>query len=166
MKLLKNASKHKASVNFYEYNSFEELPEIIQQLMNKAREATYAAYAPYSAFYVGAALLLSDGSIVAANNQENAAYPSGLCAERVAIFYASSQNPDMKVEAMALTARYPKKPLDEPVFPCGACRQVLIEYEHKQEQPITIFMMGETGKIIAFESVSRLLPFSFTSEDL
>ena len=151
----------KIEINLEEFDAVSELPVSIQKLMNKAHEAREKAYAPYSRFKVGAALQLKSGEIVTGNNQENAAYPSGLCAERVAIFHAGSQNPDVTFVSMAITAKSKNHILSSPIAPCGACRQVLAEYEIKQEPSIEIYFMGETGKIMKANSVKDLLPLIF-----
>ncbi|NCT17537.1 MAG: cytidine deaminase [Flavobacteriaceae bacterium CG_4_8_14_3_um_filter_34_10] len=143
------------------YDNLEELSEDIQDLMKKAVEARDNAYAPYSNFKVGAAILLEDNQIVTGNNQENAAYPSGLCAERVAIFHASAMYPDKKMITIALAARSENKILRIPTPPCGACRQVIAEYEIKQDQPIAIYFMAEKGKVIKVDSIKTLLPLVF-----
>lgn len=135
-------------------------------LMNKAIEARQKAYAPYSKFNVGAALLLENGEIVLGNNQENAAYPSGMCAERVAIWKAGSEFPGIKIKKIAITAASSTTKVDKPVGPCGACRQTLSEYEINQKEPMEILFMGEIGKIIKTESLLSLLPFSFDSSYL
>lgn len=132
-------------------------------LMNKAVEARKKAYAPYSHFNVGAAILLDNGEIITGNNQENAAYPSGMCAERVAIWKAGSEFPNMIVKKIAITAASTISKVERPVGPCGACRQTLSEYEINQKQPIEIIFMGETGSIVKTESLLSLLPFSFDS---
>lgn len=136
------------------------------ELMQKAIEARKKAYAPYSKFSVGCAILLDNGKIILGNNQENAAYPSGMCAERVAIWKASSEYPNMKVSKIAITASSSEKKVDKPVGPCGACRQTLSEYEINQKQPIEVLFMGEVGQIIKTESLLSLLPFSFDSSYL
>ncbi|MDG1330354.1 MAG: cytidine deaminase [Flavobacteriaceae bacterium] len=151
----------KIEINLKEFDAVSELPVSIQKLMNKAHEAREKAYAPYSRFKVGAALQLKSGEIVTGNNQENAAYPSGLCAERVAIFHAGSQHPDATFVSMAITAKSLNHVLSSPIAPCGACRQVLAEYEVKQDAFIEIYFMGETGKIIKASSVKDLLPLIF-----
>ena len=156
----------KIEIHLEVFESVSELPISIQKLMNKAHDARKNAYAPYSYFGVGAALQLDSGEIITGNNQENAAYPSGLCAERVAIFHAGSQYPNMVVSAMALTAGSFKKTTTSPIPPCGACRQVLAEYEVKQKQPIEIYFMGESGKIVKSNSVKDLLPLIFDSSYL
>ncbi|MBX2826981.1 MAG: cytidine deaminase [Flavobacteriaceae bacterium] len=143
------------------FESVSDLSEDIQNLMNKAHEARKMAYAPYSHFQVGAALLLASGDIVLGNNQENAAFPSGLCAERVAAFHAGATFPNVKFEAMAITAGSLKQETTVPIPPCGACRQSLAEYEVKQSVPIPIYFMGATGKVVRSRSVKDLLPLIF-----
>ena len=134
--------------------------------MDKAIEARGKAYAPYSKFSVGAALLLENNEIVSGNNQENAAYPSGMCAERVAIWKAGSEYPNVKILKLAISASSSITKVDKPVGPCGACRQSLSEYEIKQKQPFPILFMGEVGEIVKTASLSALLPFSFDSSYL
>ncbi|MDC8005640.1 cytidine deaminase [Aureisphaera galaxeae] len=143
------------------FESVSELSEDIQQLMDKAHEARKNAYAPYSHFQVGAAILLDSGEVVTGNNQENAAFPSGLCAERVAAFHAGATYPNAKFTAMALTAGSLKQETKVPIPPCGACRQSLAEYEVKQEAPIPIYFMGASGKVVKAQSVKDLLPLIF-----
>lgn len=143
------------------YDDIEELPEDVQNLMKAASDARENAYAPYSNFKVGAAILLDNKKIITGNNQENAAYPSGLCAERVAIFHAASQYPEAKILKLALTAKSENQILRIPTPPCGACRQTIAEYETKQEHPVTIFFMGEKGKIVQVDSIKALLPLIF-----
>jgi cytidine deaminase len=137
-----------------------ELDEADLQLVEEARKATEHAYAPYSAFRVGAALLLENGIVITGNNQENAAYPSGLCAERVAVFYAGARYPDVPIVALALTARKKEGFTEEPAYPCGACRQVLMEAESRSGKPIRIIMAGKE-KVDVVASVSELLPKNF-----
>jgi cytidine deaminase len=148
------------------FDTVSELPKDIQELMNKAQQARENAYAPYSHFKVGAALRLSSDEIVVGNNQENAAYPSGLCAERVAIFQAGALFPNEEIKAMAITAKSPHQILSEPIGSCGACRQSMVEYEQKQKAPIAVYFMGETGKIVKTNSVMDLLPLGFDSKYL
>jgi cytidine deaminase len=143
------------------FDSLDELLKEDKSLMNEAIKARQSAYAPYSKFSVGAALLLDDKTIVLGNNQENAAYPSGMCAERVAIWNASSQYPSKKVIKLAISASSSSHIVKEPVAPCGACRQTLSEYEMKQEEPIEVFFMGAEGKVIKTPSVLDLLPIAF-----
>ncbi len=148
------------------FDHLDELPTEAKHLMAEAIKASEQAYAPYSKFRVGAALSLDNGQIVVGNNQENAAYPSGLCAERVAIFHAGANYPKAKVRAIAVTASSDTTIVDKPVPPCGACRQSIAEYEQKQDAPIAIYFMGETGKIVKASSLSDLLPLVFDSSYL
>jgi len=143
------------------YDNFDELPSDVAMLMSKAIEVRQKAYAPYSNFYVGAAILLDNDEIVTGNNQENASYPSGLCAERTAIYYAGAQYPDAKIIRMTLTAGSKSHQTLTPIPPCGACRQAIAEYEVKQESPIEIYFMGETGKVVMSNSLANLLPLVF-----
>lgn len=152
--------------NLEVYDSIDELPEGIQELMNKAHEARNKAYAPYSRFKVGASVLLDEGLIVSGNNQENAAFPSGLCAERVAVFSAGAQYPNSTIVAMALVAGSTEHDNSDPIPPCGACRQALVEYEVKQERPISLYFMGKTGKVVKSDSIKNLLPLIFDSSYL
>lgn len=142
-----------------------ELPEMFQQLVMKAQEQTQKAYAPYSHYAVGAAVLLENGVIFAGSNQENAAYPSGLCAERVALFYANAQFPDVPVKALAVAAMANGEFAETPVSPCGACRQVMLETETRFSQPITLILHGK-NQIYVFDNVTSLLPLSFTEINL
>lgn len=148
------------------YNDISELSADDKMLMEKAIEAREKAYAPYSKFHVGAAILLANNKIVLGNNQENAAYPSGMCAERVAIWKAGSEYPNVKILKLAISASSSTKLVDKPVGPCGACRQSLSEYEIKQQQVFPILFMGEVGKIVKTESLGSLLPFSFDNSYL
>ncbi len=143
------------------FESLESLNQDEQALMQKAIEIRKKAYAPYSKFRVGAAILLDNGEIVLGSNQENAAYPSGLCAERVAIFYAGANYPTAKMLKIAVTATSDLAPNTTPIPPCGSCRQSIAEYEFKQSTPIEMFFMGETGMIYKSESLKNLLPFTF-----
>jgi cytidine deaminase len=130
-----------------------------------ARAATNHAYAPYSHFHVGTALLLDDGSIFRGTNQENAAFPSGLCAERTALFGLAASQPERRILAMAVAAR-PASGDFVAVTSCGACRQVMAEYEHRQQQPIPLLLPGPDGHIYRFSSLNDLLPFGFSANDL
>ena len=143
------------------FNTLQALPVDVQDLMEKAISVRKKAYAPYSKFKVGAAILLDNGKIVLGSNQENAAYPSGLCAERVAIFQAGSIYPDAKIIKIAINAASDINQTQAPIPPCGSCRQSIAEYESKQEAPIEIYFMGEIGEIYKSESLKNLLPFMF-----
>ncbi|XCF06162.1 cytidine deaminase [Tamlana crocina] len=143
------------------FDDLEELPFEVFQLMQSATEARARAYAPYSNFSVGAAILLDNGEVVTGNNQENASYPSGLCAERTAIYAAGAQYPDAKILKIAICAGSKTNVTQTPIPPCGACRQAISEYEIKQDAPIEIYFMGETGQIAQSHSLKNLLPFMF-----
>ena len=145
----------------YEVYSFGELNEEDRNLVETAREATRKSYAPYSKFHVGAAALLENGIVVTGNNQENVAYPSGLCAERTALFYANSQYPEVAVKALAIAARHADgTPHRGIITPCGACRQVMLETEKRFGTPMRILLCGEK-EVYVMESVKDLLPLSF-----
>lgn len=146
--------------------SKEELSQEEINLMEHAFDARTKAYAPYSRFTVGVAILLDNGQIIQGSNQENAAYPSGLCAERVAIFYAGATYPDAKIEKMFITASPLDRDLDDPIPPCGSCRQAIAEYEFKQDTPITIFFMGAKGDIYKSDSLKNILPLVFDKNHL
>lgn len=148
------------------FNGINELTEEIQNLMSQAIETRKNAYAPYSNFRVGAAILLDNGKIVLGSNQENAAYPSGLCAERVAIFQAGAIYPNAKIVKLAITAASDTNPTLSPIPPCGACRQSIAEYEFKQDTPIEIYFMGESGEVYKSNSINNLLPLSFDKTSL
>ncbi|MGQ1908423.1 cytidine deaminase [Marinifilum sp. RC60d5] len=149
----------------YEYDSIEELSQEDQLLVNSAKEAAHRSYAPYSKFNVGAALQLGNGEIIQGNNQENSAYPSGLCAERVAIFYANAQYPDIPVKAIAITARSNGSFSESPIPPCGSCRQVLLETEDRYKQPIKVILYGE-NRIRIVENIKQLMPLYFDKDML
>jgi len=143
---------------------FEDLSELTvedNQLMQQAIAARLKAYAPYSKFSVGAALLLANNEVVLGNNQESAAYPSGMCAERVAVWKAGSDFPGVAIVKMAITASSTIKTVRKPIGPCGACRQTLSEYEINQQTPMEVLFMGEVGQIVKTNSLLDLLPFSF-----
>jgi cytidine deaminase len=147
------------------YAQFEDIPNDEQALIKKAFSATDNAYAPYSNFHVGTAVLLEDGTIIKGANQENAAYPSGLCAERVAIFNVMSNYPKNKINKIVITARKKDEYNYLSVSPCGSCRQVMLEQEQIQQEPIeVIFQSG--GKWIKISKAQDLLPFSFDKNTL
>lgn len=158
--------QRKLTINITTLSSINELSENDRQLVEAAFEAATRAYAPYSGFTVGAALRLANNEVVTGNNQENAAYPSGLCAERVALFYASAKYPKVAVESMAVVARADGLDLDEPVTPCGGCRQVMAEYEHHQDQPMRVIMATEKAGAIIVDGIENLLPVAFVSKYL
>jgi len=149
-----------------EYNSQEELNSEDNTLVNEAKSSMKDAYAPYSNFNVGAAVLLENGKIIRGNNQENASYPIGLCAERVAIFAASANYPGVPIKAIAVCASSEKFHVDTPVAPCGACRQAIAEFEHRFKKNIRMILTGEQGKVITTDSIGTLLPYQFDGDDL
>ncbi len=159
-----NRMKKQINIELEVYNNINELPEIEQSLVLKAKEIAKKAYAPYSKFNVGAALLLDNGEIVSGNNQENAAYPSGICAERTAIFYANAQYPNQAVTTLAVAVFRNGEYAEQPVTPCGSCRQVMLETENRFQKPMRVIMTGEKQIYVA-ESVKDLLPLSFDSLD-
>lgn len=149
-----------------EYSSTDDLLKEEANLLNEAHKAVKSSYAPYSKFHVGAAVLLEDGSIVIGSNQENAAYPSGLCAERVALFAASAQYPNLAVIAIAITVHSEKNKIEEPLPPCGACRQVMSEYEYKGAHDMKVILQGESGNIQIINRADSLLPLTFNPDHL
>lgn len=154
------------NTTFSVFENKNDLSQEVGSLMEKAIEIRKKAYAPYSKFRVGAAILLDNGNVVVGSNQENAAYPSGLCAERVAIFQAGSLYPEAKILKMAISATSDEKPVLDPIPPCGSCRQSIAEYEIRQETPIEIFFMGESGSVYQSDSLRNLLPFMFDKKYL
>lgn len=158
--------KQKVSFDFTLFDSLSELSDPDRNLMKEALKARENAYAPYSKFKVGAAVLLENNQIVIGNNQENASYPSGLCAERVAIFQAGAKYPGIKISTIAIAAFSDERENGPPAAPCGNCRQSIHEYEHGQKAPIAIFMMGNNGQIFKCDSLNDLLPLAFGSEYL
>ena len=153
-------------ITYEEFDTLEQLSEEDRSLLALALTTTQNAYAPYSEFLVGAAILLDNGEIVCGSNQENAAYPSGLCAERVAMFAAGSQYPKASMIAIAITVHSDKFEIASPISPCGSCRQVVAEYEHRQKKSIKIILRGAKGKILIINRINNLLPFVFTADNL
>ncbi len=158
-------NKREIKSTLIDYNSLAELDSKYQELIQKAKEAAEKAYAPYSKFRVGAAVLLENDVIIQGNNQENSAYPSGLCAERVAIFYANSNYPNVTIKAVAVTANTEKGFIKEPIPPCGSCLQVMLESENRRQNPIKVLLYGE-DKITVAEGIKQFLPFNFNKEML
>lgn len=155
----------KLEITYSEYSSVDELPQNDANLLNAAIEALNGSYAPYSNFNVGAAVLLDNGVIVKGANQENIAYPSGLCAERTALFSAHANYPQNKIVSIALTSSQNGVLLATPPFPCGACRQVMAQTQTRNGSPLKI-IIGGSDKILVFNSVESLLPFIFASEEV
>jgi cytidine deaminase len=139
---------------------FEELEVSYQHLISEAKKQVYKAYAPYSNFFVGSAVLLENGEVYVGSNQENAAYPSGLCAERVSLFYANAQRPDVAPKALAIAAYSKGEFLATPISPCGSCLQVLLEAEMRFNSEITILLYG-TNHCLLIKNIKQFLPFRF-----
>jgi len=148
------------------FNHLEELDAESKYLVHKSKEAAAHAYAPYSKFCVGAALMLDDGTIVTGANQENAAYPLCMCAERVALYVASALHPEKKIVKLAITAHKKNHKDLSGATSCGACRQVMLEYEHRQKMPFEVIMMGEDKRWIKAPSAAALLPIGFSEGSL
>ncbi|MDR2585848.1 MAG: cytidine deaminase [Prevotellaceae bacterium] len=147
-------------IKVMEVSNLNELDFSDRDLLSSALQAASGAYAPYSHFQVGAAVRLSNGTVVTGNNQENAAYPSGLCAERTALFFAQSQYPNLAVVAIAITAISNGAQTSDPVYPCGACRQVMLEAQKRGGEPLRI-VMGGSQKIYIVKRIEDLLPLAF-----
>ena len=157
----------KPSFKYQAYSNSKELPKSIQKLLRKASKQTRLAYAPYSNFLVGAAILMEDGQIIGGCNQENASYPLCICAERVALYTYGAQKIKSKIKALAVTASYSQRPLQQPCMPCGACRQVIQEYENRQNQSIDIYVTAEgITDIIYFKGIETILPSAFSQSTL
>ena len=155
--------KKKVAFELSVLDSEKELSQSEEELLEKAVKARSNAYAPYSNFQVGAALLLENGETVIGNNQENASYPSGLCAERVAIYHAGASYPGQSIVAIAISATSKDYVVNVPAGPCGSCRQSIAEYEQKQKTPIAIIMRGEKGQVFRCNSILELLPLAFNN---
>lgn len=148
------------------FDNIEELKPADILLLNAAKEATLKSYAPYSNFNVGCAVLLDNGEIISGANQENAAYPACICAERVVLSAISAVHPYAMPLKMAVVAINKNKEVNKPAAPCGECRQAIFEWEKRKMQAIEIFMRGETGRIFHVDSVAQLLPLAFDKDDL
>ena len=154
------------TISYQEYSSFDDLDTIDQDLCKEAIKAMATSHSPYSEFRVGAAVKLESGKIVYGSNQENVAYPSGLCAERVALFTIGSAYPDEKIMSIAITAHTNNFQITEPITSCGACLQVMAEYEKKQSYPIEVLFYCQNGSIIKTKGIKSLLPFAFAETRL
>lgn len=153
--------KESFTFNYQLFSNWTDLPEQEQRLVDKAYEAMKNAYAPYSEFKVGACALMDDGSFILGNNQENAAFPSGICAERVALFYAGANFPNKKVLTLCIVAKGELMPASQLLSPCGGCRQVMLESENRQKQPMRVILVNQDGRTMVLDSVIQLLPFGF-----
>ncbi len=158
--------KKKIAFELSVYDVKNELSEEDSYLLDLAVQSRKKAYAPYSKFQVGAAVLLENGEVVLGNNQENASYPSGLCAERVAIFYAGANYPNEIIKTIAISATSEEYEVKEPAGPCGNCRQAIAEYEYKQKSPIALIMRGESGPIYKCDAIADILPLGFNNSFL
>ena len=150
-------------ITFEAIANYEALDQTEKKLFNAARKIRDKAYAAYSHFHVGCAILLENGEIITGSNQENAAYPSGLCAERTTIFWTAANFPDMKIKKLFVIGAPKDAVSSTPIPPCGACRQSILEYEAKQKDGIEIYFASLDGEIFKTESIRDLLPFSFDS---
>ena len=157
--------KESFTFNYQLFSNWTDLSEQEQRLVDKAYEAMENAYAPYSEFKVGACALMDDGSFILGNNQENAAFPSGICAERVALFYAGANFPNKKVLTLCIVAKGELMPASQLLSPCGGCRQVMLESENRQKQPIRVILVNQDGRTMVLDSVIQLLPFGFCRID-
>lgn len=158
--------KVKIEAEFDLHDDYTSFSEAQKQLFQRAKDACLNAYAPYSNFQVGAVVLMRNGNIYEGNNQENAAFPSGLCAERSALYYAAAVNPNVPVDAIAVTVNYAGTTFADIVSPCGSCRQAIAEYEQKYGSPITIYLLGPDEKVCVVHSIRDLLPLLFSGEVL
>lgn len=159
-----NEREFKLTVEIYESES--QLTDSDQLLLQKARTTLSGAYAPYSGFNVGAAVLLDNGTVITGSNQENASYPVGICGERVALFAASAQYPDVGITTVAICTEKADGKSTKPSTPCGLCRQVMVEMEERQQKPIKLILKGEEGEVWIVPNTGDLLPFHFDSSNL
>lgn len=154
------------TVEYDIFSSGDDLLPADRELLEKAREAVTGSYAPYSRYHVGAAVRLANGVIVTGSNQENVSFPAGLCAERVALFAASSAYPGVAMTDLAISAASESFPVSEPVPPCGICRQVMMECENRQQRPLRVILGGQTGKVYILRGMQNLLPLAFHEKGL
>ena len=153
--------KKQLTIHYEAFSSFSELSETERLMIEKAILICESAYSPYSLFNVGATLLLSNGEFVSGSNQENMAYPSGICAERVALFFAGSNFSNESIETIVIVSKGKMLEMDQIISPCGSCRQVLLESEFRQSKPIRVILTSQDGRVVVFSSVVDLLPFTF-----
>ncbi len=153
--------ERRLTIQFHELDSWKLLDASDQELVVKAYDISKNAYAPYSAFHVGASIRMVNGEVLTGSNQENIAYPSGLCAERVVLFYAGSQFPNSKIETICVVAKGELLPFDKILSPCGACRQVMLESEIRQTDSMRVILVSQNEKTLIFNTVKDLLPFAF-----
>ncbi len=155
--------KYQLNINYQLFPTTDSLNEEEKGLLEKALSVCVDAYAPYSKFKVGASVLLGNGQVIIGSNQENIAYPSGLCAERVALFHCGSNYPNETVEVLCIVAKGNLLPVDRLLSPCGGCRQVMVEVEERQKQPFKVIIVSQDGRVLIFERAKDLLPFVFGS---
>lgn len=149
-------------ITYRTYASWKELPADDQALVRASYNAADKAYAPFSNFHVGAVLLMDDGSLISGNNQENPAFPSGLCAERTALFYAGANFPDQKIKKIVITAKGDFADKDSVFSPCGGCRQVMVESERRQNAAIEVVLVNLNESVVTLDAACDLMPFTFT----
>ena len=153
-------------ISYKSYGSIKDLNDQDHQLVLKSEEILMKAYAVYSGFSVGAAALLSNGEIIAANNQENIAFPSSMCAERVLFYFCKANYPNLNIKKVAISVKSVEKVIKDPISPCGSFRQTMFEYEQNQNEKIKILLKGEVGKVLEMNSVEDLLPLAFKTDVL
>ena len=153
-------------ISYKSYGSIKDLNDQDHQLVLKSEEILTKAYAVYSGFSVGAVALLSNGEIIAANNQENIAFPSSMCAERVLFYFCKANYPNLNIKKVAISVKSVEKVIKDPISPCGSCRQTMFEYEQNQNEKIKILLKGEVGKVLEMNSVEDLLPLAFKTDVL
>ena len=153
-------------ISYKSYGSVKDLNDQDHQLVLKSEEILRKAYSVYSGFSVGAAALLSNGEIIAANNQENIAFPSSMCAERVLFYFCKANHPNLTIKKVAISVKSVEKVIKDPISPCGSCRQTMFEYEQNQNEKIKILLKGEVGKVLEMNSVEDLLPLAFKTDVL
>ncbi len=158
------AEEKQVTFSYTLYSNSTELSPVLSQLLDKARNITAQAYAPYSNFFVGAAAILENGAIVTGTNQENASYPVGICAERVLLGNAATLYPGIAIKTIAISYKSNKEEDKVPISPCGMCRQALLEYEGRTGSPIQILLSGQQGEVWLIHQSNQLLPFAFTGE--
>jgi len=158
--------KKTISFSYNSYNSSAEMPDSDQLLIAQAEQSLKKAYAIYSGFQVGASVLLANGKMMSANNQENMAFPSSLCAERVLMYYCKANFPELEIKKIAVTVKSVHGNISEPISPCGSCRQVMLEYEQNQKNKIEVLLKADQGKVYELESIKDLLPLSFKTDVL
>jgi len=154
--------KRKLEIKYTVFKSSEDLSDEDKTLINRAKKISKLAYSPYSEFGVGSAVLLDNGEIFTANNQENAAYPQGLCAERIALFYAMAQYPNQKIKSIAICVNPQNIDFTSFIFPCGGCRQVMSEYEDRGKEKMRILLGNISDEVLLIDGIENLLPFPFS----